>query len=106
MMWFRGSSRSSEKTRRNEVKKPSEKSREAMNWEAITTRVDAVKSRGSNLQKRLRGLRHRLTMLLAVIGPGLITSNVDNDAGGISTYTQAGAPHGYVLLWALIPMTI
>src|ERR1700684_565114 len=77
-----------------------------MNWEAITTRVDAVKSRGSNLQKRLRGLRHRLTMLLAVIGPGLITSNVDNDAGGISVYTQSGAQYGYALLWALIPMTI
>src|ERR1700740_733627 len=77
-----------------------------MNWEAITTRVDAVKSRGSDLQKRLRSLRHRLTMLLAVVGPGLITSNVDNDAGGISTYTQAGAQYGYMLLWALIPMTI
>src|ERR1700738_5016151 len=77
-----------------------------MNWEAITTRVDAVKSRGSSLQKRLRALRHRLTLLLAVIGPGLITSNVDNDAGGISVYTQAGAQYGYALLWSLIPMTI
>src|SRR5712671_4620043 len=77
-----------------------------MNWEAITTRVDAVRSRGGSLQKRLRGLRHRLTLLLAVIGPGLITSNVDNDAGGISTYTQAGAQYGYALLWSLIPMTI
>src|SRR6202022_1230713 len=77
-----------------------------MNWEAITTRVDAVKSRGSDLQKRLRALRHRLTLLLAVIGPGLITSNVDNDAGGISVYTQAGAQYGYTLLWSLIPMTI
>src|ERR1700757_197052 len=77
-----------------------------MNWGAITTRVDAVKSRGTDLQKRLRALRHRLTMLLAVIGPGLITSNVDNDAGGISVYTQAGAMYGYSLLWSLIPMTI
>lgn len=77
-----------------------------MNWEAITTRVDAVKERGTNLQKRLRALRHRLTLLLAVVGPGLITSNVDNDAGGISVYTQAGAQYGYKLLWALIPMTI
>jgi len=47
-----------------------------------------------------------LTLLLAVIGPGVITSNVDNDAGGISTYTQAGAQYGYALLWSLIPMTI
>src|SRR5258708_25551382 len=77
-----------------------------MNWEAITTRVEAVKSRGSSLQKRLRALRHRLTLLLAVIGPGLITSNVDNDAGGISVYTQAGAQYGYALLWSLIPMTL
>src|SRR6202158_2809289 len=77
-----------------------------MNWEAITARVDAVKSRGGSLQKKLRGLRHRLTLLLAVVGPGLITSNVDNDAGGISTYTQAGAQYGYTLLWSLIPMTI
>src|SRR4030088_355457 len=77
-----------------------------MNWGAITTRVDVLKSRGSDLQKRLRGLRHRLTLLLAVIGPGIITSNVDNDAGGISVYTQAGAQYGYTLLWSLIPMTI
>src|SRR3979490_1494673 len=77
-----------------------------MNWEAITTRVDGLKSRGSDLQKRIRALRHRLTLLLAVIGPGLITSNVDNDAGGISVYTQAGAKYGYALLWSLIPMTI
>jgi Mn2+/Fe2+ NRAMP family transporter len=77
-----------------------------MNWEAITTRVDAVKSRGGDLQKRLRGLRKRLTLLLAVVGPGIITSNVDNDAGGISVYTQAGAQYGYALLWSLIPMTI
>src|ERR1700704_6634548 len=77
-----------------------------MNWEAITTRVDVLKSRGSDLQKRIRALRHRLTLLLAVIGPGLITSNVDNDAGGISVYTQAGAKYGYALLWSLIPMTI
>jgi len=77
-----------------------------MNWEAITTRVDVLKSRGNDLQKRIRALRHRLTLLLAVIGPGLITSNVDNDAGGISVYTQAGAKYGYALLWSLIPMTI
>jgi NRAMP (natural resistance-associated macrophage protein)-like metal ion transporter len=44
--------------------------------------------------------------MTAVVGPGIITSNVDNDAGGISTYTQAGAAYGYALLWSLIPMTI
>ncbi|MGB7727979.1 MAG: Nramp family divalent metal transporter [Candidatus Acidiferrum sp.] len=45
-------------------------------------------------------------LFLAVIGPGIITSNVDNDAGGIATYTQAGSAYGYALLWSLIPMTI
>jgi Mn2+/Fe2+ NRAMP family transporter len=77
-----------------------------MNWAAIATRVDGLRDRGTSLQKRIRGLRHRLTLLLAVVGPGLITSNVDNDAGGISVYTQAGAQYGYALLWSLIPMTI
>ena len=50
--------------------------------------------------------RRRLALFLAVVGPGLITSNVDNDAGGITTYTTAGAQFGYTLLWSLIPMTI
>jgi NRAMP (natural resistance-associated macrophage protein)-like metal ion transporter len=77
-----------------------------MNWETISARVDGLRTRGTSFQKRIRGLRHRLTLLLAVVGPGLITSNVDNDAGGISTYTQAGAQYGYTLLWSLIPMTV
>ena len=50
--------------------------------------------------------RRRLLLFLAVVGPGVITSNVDNDAGGISVYSQAGAMYGYALLWSLIPMTI
>ena len=45
-------------------------------------------------------------LLLAVIGPGFITANVDNDAGGIFTYSQAGAQFGYSLLWTMIPITI
>src|SRR6266851_3109296 len=77
-----------------------------MNWEAIAERAQGLRTRGTDLQKRLRALRRRLTLLLAVIGPGIITSNVDNDAGGISVYTQAGAQYGYALLWSLIPMTI
>src|SRR5450432_4860096 len=40
------------------------------------------------------------------MGPGLITGNVDNDAGGIATYSLAGAHFGYALLWTLIPTTI
>ncbi|MEI7772677.1 MAG: Nramp family divalent metal transporter [Chloroflexales bacterium] len=46
-------------------------------------------------------LRTRLLLMLAVIGPGIITANVDNDAGGITTYSVAGAHYGYSLLWML-----
>jgi Mn2+/Fe2+ NRAMP family transporter len=56
--------------------------------------------------KWLRRWRIRLLLLLAVVGPGIITANVDNDAGGIATYSQAGAQFGYMLLWIVIPMTI
>ncbi len=48
----------------------------------------------------------RLMSFLAVLGPGFITANVDNDPGGILTYSQAGAKFGYQLLWTLIPTTI
>jgi Mn2+/Fe2+ NRAMP family transporter len=48
----------------------------------------------------------RLIAFLAVLGPGFITANVDNDPGGILTYSQAGAQFGYELLWTLIPITI
>src|SRR5436309_8387562 len=54
----------------------------------------------------LRGWRTRLMLLLAVVGPGFITANVDNDAGGIYTYSVAGAQFGYSLLWTMIPTTI
>src|SRR5689334_20455194 len=77
-----------------------------MNWSILKSSVEGLQNRGAGLQKRLRSLRRRLVLLLAVIGPGLITSNVDNDAGGISVYTQSGAQYGYALLWSLIPMTI
>jgi Mn2+/Fe2+ NRAMP family transporter len=43
---------------------------------------------------------------LAILGPGFVTANVDNDPGGILTYSQAGAQFGYQLLWTLIPTTI
>ena len=56
--------------------------------------------------RRLKVWRMRLLMLLAVIGPGFITANVDNDSGGIYTYSVAGAQFGYTLLWVIIPMTI
>ncbi len=45
-------------------------------------------------------------LFLAVLGPGIITANVDNDAGGIATYSIAGAHFGYSLLWTLLPITL
>jgi NRAMP (natural resistance-associated macrophage protein)-like metal ion transporter len=54
----------------------------------------------------LRGWRTRLALVLAVVGPGFITANVDNDAGGIATYSVAGAQFGYALLWTMIPITV
>src|SRR5438067_12507400 len=52
------------------------------------------------------GLRHRLAAFLAIVGPGIITANADNDAGGITTYSIVGAHYGYSLLWALVLVTI
>jgi len=51
-------------------------------------------------------MQFRLLAFLAIFGPGFITANVDNDPGGILTYSQAGAKFGYALLWTLIPTTI
>ncbi|MGO9642350.1 MAG: Nramp family divalent metal transporter [Candidatus Acidiferrales bacterium] len=73
---------------------------------SITERTEAWRERVSGWGKRTRFTRRRLLLFLAVIGPGVITSNVDNDAGGISVYSQAGAQFGYMLLWSIIPMTI
>jgi NRAMP (natural resistance-associated macrophage protein)-like metal ion transporter len=56
--------------------------------------------------RNLRLWKTRAALLLAVIGPGFITANVDNDAGGIFTYSLAGAQFGYSLLWTMIPITI
>jgi NRAMP (natural resistance-associated macrophage protein)-like metal ion transporter len=50
--------------------------------------------------------RIRIFLFLAVLGPGFITANVDNDTGGIFTYSQAGAQYGLQLLWTLIPITL
>ena len=47
----------------------------------------------------------KMLIFLAVMGPGIITANVDNDAGGITTYSLAGAHFGYTLIWSLIPIT-
>src|SRR5256714_8818748 len=65
--------------------------------------------RDLSLPRRVAGfgvLKYRMLAFLAVFGPGFITANVDNDPGGILTYSQAGAKYGYNLLWTLIPTTI
>jgi len=56
--------------------------------------------------KFLRSWKFRILLFFAVVGPGFITANVDNDAGGIFTYSAAGAQFGYRLLWTMIPITI
>jgi len=50
--------------------------------------------------------KRKIVVFFSVLGPGIITANVDNDAGGIATYSVAGAHFGYSLLWTLIPITI
>ena len=75
-------------------------------WVTLVDTFERLSERGKDFARRTRPLRRRLAVFLAVIGPGLITSNVDNDAGGIAVYTTSGAQFGYALLWSLIPMTI
>jgi NRAMP (natural resistance-associated macrophage protein)-like metal ion transporter len=53
---------------------------------------------------RIKNLYRNFLIFLSVLGPGIITANVDNDAGGITTYSVAGSAFGYKLLWVFIPM--
>ncbi len=77
-----------------------------MNLSSINAFIDGLRARTFDFFSRGKNWRRRIVLFLAVIGPGIITSNVDNDAGGIATYTQAGSAYGYTLLWSLVPMTI
>jgi len=56
--------------------------------------------------KLLRRWKTRILLFFAVVGPGFITANVDNDANGIYTYSAAGAQFGHLLLWTLVPVTV
>src|SRR5262249_8048045 len=58
------------------------------------------------MRQILSRFRYHLAVFFAVIGPGFITAVVDNDAGGILTYSQAGAKYGYLPLWTLLPITL
>jgi Mn2+/Fe2+ NRAMP family transporter len=76
------------------------------NRESIEAQWAGWTERAERVISVIRPYRHRVALFLAVVGPGLIVSNVDNDAGGIYTYAQAGAKYGNTVLWSLIPMTI
>lgn len=58
------------------------------------------------MNPRMANLSRRFWIFLVILGPGIITANVDNDAGGITTYSVAGATLGYKLLWTIIPLTL
>lgn len=56
--------------------------------------------------KKFRRRWREILIFLSIMGPGIITANVDNDAGGITTYSVAGAHYGYSLIWSFIPIII
>ncbi len=58
------------------------------------------------MKSRLKKFWIKMIIFLSVMGPGMITANVDNDAGGITTYAVAGAHFGYTLIWSFIPIII
>ncbi|HEY0367051.1 MAG TPA: Nramp family divalent metal transporter, partial [Pyrinomonadaceae bacterium] len=62
--------------------------------------------RGAQGVRRTVARRRRLLAYIAILGPGMITANAGNDAGGIATFASVGADFGYSLLWILIPITI
>ena len=68
--------------------------------------VRAVVRRGAQGVRRTVARRKRLLAYIAILGPGMITANAGNDAGGIATFASVGADFGYSLLWILIPITI
>jgi Mn2+/Fe2+ NRAMP family transporter len=77
-----------------------------MNWTTINAKLETWRARGESVRRQSHHWRRRIALFLAVVGPGLITSNVDNDAGGITVYSISGAQLGYALLWTMIPLTI
>ncbi len=58
------------------------------------------------MRELIRRFRYHLAVFFAVVGPGFITAVVDNDSGGIFTYSAAGARYGYLPLWTLLPITV
>ncbi len=58
------------------------------------------------MTKLLKRYWYSIIVFFSILGPGMITANVDNDSGGIYTYSQAGAKYGYLPLWSLVPITL
>src|SRR3989442_15160340 len=69
-------------------------------------RVRSVTFGRPRLPARLSPRRARIFALLGLLGPGLIAANAGNDAGGVATYSSAGAKYGYDLLWTIVLITI
>ncbi len=90
----------------DEEKQSAENPTPVIRWKLVPGWVEPWRERLAEWMKGHAFLAPAAPAFLAVVGPGVITSNVDNDAGGISVYSQAGAMYGYALLWSLIPMTI
>jgi len=74
--------------------------------ETLNGRLAIWAGRFDHVRIATRAFRRRIAVFFAIVGPGLIVSNVDNDAGGIYTYAQSGAQFGNTVLWSLLPMTI
>src|SRR5438874_4677363 len=66
--------------------------------------VDSLRRVPGRLRRALS--EYRFVTYLAILGTGIIAANAGNDAGGIATYSSAGAAYGYTLLWTFIPMTV
>lgn len=78
-----------------------------MKQETMPRQLESRQPEGMPRKPQVRHVWLRqLLLLLSVIGPGLITANVDNDATGITGYSLAGAQYGYGLLWAVVLVTI
>src|SRR5216110_25793 len=68
--------------------------------------LSRYQGRNNRMRKTLARFRYHLAVFFAVIGPGFITAVVDNDSGGIFTYSAAGSQFGYLPLWTLMPITL
>src|SRR6201993_2671431 len=73
---------------------------------AAMRRVRSVTVGRPRLPARLNPRRARIFAFLGLLGPGLIAANAGNDAGGVATYSEAGAKYGYDLLWLLVLITV